>query len=45
MAEVSGGCIRGRQRLGCMDSVKFVLDSRGVAVEAARQCEKYTKEG
>ena len=35
MAEVSGGRIRGRQRLGWMDGVNVALGSRGMTVEAA----------
>ena len=37
MAEVSGGRVRGRPRLGWMDGVKMALGNRGVTVEAARQ--------
>ena len=37
MAEVSGGRVRGRQRLGWIDGVKVALGSRGVTVEAERQ--------
>ena len=37
MAEVSGGCVRGRPRLGWMDGVKLALGNRGMTVEAARQ--------
>ena len=37
MAEVSGGRVRGRPRLGWMDGVKMTLGNRGVTVEAARQ--------
>ena len=37
MAEVSGGRVRGRQRLGWMDGVKVALGNRGMTVEAARQ--------
>ena len=37
MAEVSGGRIRGRPRLGWMDGVKVALGNRGMTVEAARQ--------
>ena len=44
MAEVSGGRVRGRQRLGWMDGVKVALDNRGMKVEAARQCAKDRKE-
>ena len=36
MAEVSGGRVRGRRRLGWMDGVKVALGNRGMAVEAAR---------
>ena len=44
MAEVSGERVRGRPRLGWMDSVKVALGNRGMTVEAARQCEKDRKE-
>ena len=44
MAEVSGGRVRGRPRLGWMDGVKVALGSRGMTVEAARQCAKDRKE-
>ena len=44
MADVSGGRVRGRQRLGLMDSVKMALGSRGITVETARQCAKDGKE-
>ena len=44
MAEVRGGRVRGKQRLGQMDGVKVALDNRGISVEAARQWAKYTKE-
>ena len=37
MAEVSGGQVRGRPRLGSMDGVKVALSNRGMTVEAARQ--------
>ena len=40
MAEVSGGRVRGRPRLGWMYGVKVALGNRGMAVEAARQCTK-----
>ena len=43
MAEVSGGRVRGRPRLGWMDGVKVTLGSRGMTVEAARQCAKDRK--
>ena len=44
MAEVSGGRVEGRQRLGWMDGVKVALGNRGMTVEAARQCTKDRKE-
>ena len=44
MAEVSGGRVRGRPRLGWMDGVKVALGNRGMMVEAARQCAKDRKE-
>ena len=37
MAEVSGGRVRGKPRLGCMDGVKVALGNRGMTVEAARE--------
>ena len=37
MAEVSGGRVRVRRRLGWMDGVKVACGSRGMTVEAARQ--------
>ena len=41
MAEVSGGRVRGRQRLGCwMDGVMVALGNRGMTVEAARKVGK-----
>ena len=40
MAEVSGGRVRGRPRLGWMDGVKVALGNRGMTVEAVRQCVK-----
>ena len=43
MAEVSGGRVPGRLRLGCMDCVKVALGNRGMTVEAARQCAKDRK--
>ena len=45
MAEVSGGRVRGRPRLGWMDGVKVALDNGGMTVVAARQCAKDRKEG
>ena len=44
MAEVSGGRVRGRPRLGWMDGVKVALGNRTMTVEAARQCAKDRKE-
>ena len=44
MAEVSGGRVRGRPRLGWMNAVKVALGNRGMKVEAARQCAKDRKE-
>ena len=35
MAEVSGGWVRGRPRLGWLDGVKVALGNRGMTVEAA----------
>ena len=35
MAEVSGGRVRGRPRLGWMDGVRVALGYRGMTVEAA----------
>ena len=43
MAEVIGGRVRGRPRLGWMDGVKVALGNRGMTVEAARQCAKDRK--
>ena len=39
MAEVSGGRVRGRPRLGWMDGVQVALGNRGMTVEAARRSE------
>ena len=44
MAEVIGGRVRGRPRLGWMDGVKVALGNSGMVVEAARQCAKDRKE-
>ena len=44
IAEVSGGRVRGRSRLGWMDGVKVAFGNRGMTVEAARQCAKDRKE-
>ena len=43
MAEVSGGRVRVRPRLGWMDGVKMALGNRGMTVGAARQCAKDRK--
>ena len=43
MAEISGGRVRGRPRLGWMDGEKVALGNRGMMVEAARQCAKDRK--
>ena len=43
-AEVSGGRVRGRPRLGWMDAVKVALGNRGMTVEAAHQYAKDRKE-
>ena len=45
MAEVSGGRVRGRPRLGWMDGVKVALGNRGVTVEAADNARKTGKNG
>ena len=37
MAEVSGRWVRGRPRLGWMDSVKVALGNRGMTVEARKE--------
>ena len=42
MAEVSGGRVRGRPRLGCVWCVG-ALGNRGMTEETARQCAKYRK--
>ena len=44
IAEVSGGRVRERPRLGRMDGVKVALCNRGITVEAVRQCAKDRKE-
>ena len=36
MAEISGGRVRGRPRLGWIDGAKVALGNRGMTVEAAR---------
>ena len=40
MAEVSGGRVRGTQRLSWMDGVKVPLGNEGMTVEAARKIGK-----
>ena len=40
MAEVSGGLVRKRPKLGWIDGVKVALGNRGITVEGARQCAK-----
>ena len=44
MADVGGGRVRGRPRLGRMEGVKVALGNRGMTVDAARQCAKDWKE-
>ena len=44
VAEVSGGRVRRRPRLGWMDGVKVAVGNRIMTVEAARQCAKDRKE-
>ena len=44
MAEVSGGRVRCRLRLGWLDGVKVALGNRGMTVEALRQCTKDREE-
>ena len=44
MAKVRGERASGRHRLGWMDGVKLTLDSRGMTVQAARQCANVRKE-
>ena len=44
MAEVNGGRVRWRPRLGWIDCVKVALGNRGMTVEAARLCAKDLKE-
>ena len=43
MAEIIGGRVRGRPRLGWMDGVKVALGNRGMTAEATRQCAKDRK--
>ena len=44
MAEVSGGRVPGRPRLGWMNGVKVALGNRGMTVESAHQYAKDRKE-
>ena len=44
MAEVSGGLVQSRPRLGLMDGMKVALCSRGMMVKSARQFVKDRKE-
>ena len=44
IAEVSGGRVRERSRLGWMDGVKVALGNSGMMVKAAQQCAKDRKE-
>ena len=44
MAEVSGGRVQGRPKLGWMNGVKVALGNREMTVEAAPQCTKDRKE-
>ena len=43
LAEVSGGRVRGRPRLGWMDGVKVAIGNRGMKMEATQQCVKDKK--
>ena len=45
MAEVSGGLVRGRPRLGWMNGVKVALGNRGMTVEAGINARKILKSG
>ena len=45
MAEISGGRVRGRPRLGWMDGVKVALGNTGMKVEAAVNARKAGKSG
>ena len=44
MAEVSGGRVRWRPRLGWMDGVKVAIGNREMTVDTERQCAKDQKE-
>ena len=37
-AEVSGGRVRGRPRIGWIEGMKVALGNRGMTVEATRRC-------
>ena len=41
MAEVSGGWVRGRPRLGWIDGVRVALGNRGMTVEAGKRGEPW----
>ena len=43
--DVSGGRVRGRQRLGRMDGVKMAMGSRGMTVVAARHARQIGRSG
>ena len=45
MAEVGGGRVRGRPRLGWMDGVKVALGNRGMTVEARANGRNIEKTG
>ena len=45
MAEVSGGRVRGRPRLGWMDGVKVAVGNRGMTVEAHERSERVESPG
>ena len=44
MADVSGGSVQGRPRVGWIDLVKMAFGRRGMMVEAVRQCTKDRKD-
>ena len=44
IANVSGGRVRGRPRLGWMDGVKVALGNKGMTMEATQQCAKDQEE-
>ena len=44
MEEASGGWVRGRPRLGWIDSVKVALGNKGMMMEAVVQCAKERKQ-